>query len=62
MDERVVNELINQLTENLEKVESVRQQVENTVKADDVLKTEVSRYTNELGFITQNVRTMISQL
>lgn len=62
MDERVINELINQLTENLEKVESARQQVEDTVQAYDVLKTEVSRYTTELGFITQNVRTMISQL
>ena len=62
MDERVINELINQLTENLEKVESARQQVEDTVQAYEVLKTEVSRYTTELGFITQNVRTMISQL
>lgn len=62
MDERVINELINQLTENLEKVESARQQVEKIVQAYDVLKTEVSRYTTELGFITQNVRTMISQL
>ena len=62
MDERVINQLINQLTENLEKVESARQQVEDTVQAYDVLKTEASRYTTELGFITQNVRTMISQL
>lgn len=62
MDERVINELIKQLTENLKKVESARQQVENTVQAYDALKTEVSKYTIELGFITQNVRTMISQL
>ena len=62
MDERVINELIMQLTENLEKVESARQQVEDTVQAYDVLKTEVSKYTTELGFITQNVRTMIAQL
>ncbi len=62
MDERVLNELIKQLTENLEKVESARQQVEDTVQAYDVLKTEVSKYTTELGFITQNVRTMIAQL
>jgi len=62
MDERVINELIKQLTENLKKVESARQQVENTVQAYDALKTEVSKYTTELGFITQNVRTMISQL
>lgn len=62
MDERVINELIKQLTENLEKVESARQQVEKTVQAYDVLKTEVSKYTTELSFITQNVRTMISQL
>ncbi|MBQ8058986.1 MAG: hypothetical protein IJ199_04115 [Prevotella sp.] len=62
MDERVINELIKQLTENLEKVESARQQVEKTVGAYDILKTEVSKYTTELGFITQNVRTMISQL
>lgn len=62
MDERVINELIKQLTENLEKVESARQQVEKTVHAYDVLKTEVNKYTTELGFITQNVRTMISQL
>ena len=62
MDERVINELIKQLTENLEKVESARQQVEKTVHAYDVLKNEVNKYTTELGFITQNVRTMISQL
>lgn len=62
MDERVINELIKQLTENLEKVESARQQVENTIQAYDVLKTEVNKYTTELSFITQNVRTMISQL
>lgn len=62
MDERVLNELIKQLTENLEKVESARQQVEDTIQAYDVLKTEVSKYTTELGFITQNVRTMIAQL
>lgn len=62
MDEKVINELIKQLTENLEKVEAARQQVEKTVKAYDVLKTEVSKYTTELSFITQNVRTMISQL
>lgn len=62
MDERVLNELIKQLTENLAKVESARQQVEDTVQAYDVLKTEVSKYTTELGFITQNVRTMIAQL
>lgn len=62
MDERIINELIKQLTENLEKVESARQQVGKTVQAYDVLKTEVSKYTTELSFITQNVRTMISQL
>lgn len=62
MDERVINELIKQLTENLEKVESARQQVDKTIQAYDDLKTEVSKYTTELGFITQNVRTMISQL
>lgn len=62
MDERVINELIKQLTENLEKVESARQQVQNTVQAYDVLKTDIGKYTTELSFITQNVRTMISQL
>jgi len=62
MDERVINELIKQLTENLERVESTREQVENTVQAYDALKTDVSKYTTELSFITQNVRTMISQL
>lgn len=62
MDERIINELIKQLTENLKKVESARQQVEDTVQAYDVLKTEVCKYTTELRFITQNVRTMIAQL
>ena len=62
MDERFINELICQLTENLEKVESARQQVENTVQAYETLKTDVGKYTTELSFITQNVRTMISQL
>ena len=62
MDEKVINELLKQLTENLEKVESARQQVEKTIQAYEVLKTEVSKYTTELSFIAQNVRTMISQL
>lgn len=62
MDEKVINELLKQLTENLEKVESARQQVEKTIQAYEVLKTEVSKYTTELSFIAQNVRSMISQL
>lgn len=62
MDEKVIKELIEQLTENLEKVESARQQVEKTVKAYDALKKDVEKYTKELGFIVQNVRTIISQL
>ena len=43
MDEKVIKELIEQLTENLEKVESARQQVEKTVKAYDALKKDVER-------------------
>lgn len=62
MDEKLINELIEQLEQNLKNVESARQQVEKTVGAYDVLKTEVNKYTIELSFITQNVRTMISQL
>ncbi len=62
MDEKVIKELIEQLTENLKKVKSARQQVEKTVKAYDALKKDVEKYTKELGFIVQNVRTIISQL
>lgn len=62
MEEKTINELIQQLTQNLQNVESARQQVENTVKAYNSLREEVSKYTTELSFIAQNVRTMISQL
>lgn len=62
MDENLINELIEQLEQNLKNVESARQQVEKTVQAYDVLRIDVGRYTTELSFITQNVRTMISQL
>ena len=62
MDEKIINELIEQLTRNLENVESAREQVENTVQAYATFKGDVSKYTSELNFIAQNVRTMISQL
>ena len=62
MEEKTINELIQQLTQNLQNVESARQQVENSVKAYNSLREEVSKYTTELSFIAQNVRTMISQL
>lgn len=62
MEERLINELIEQLRQNLENVESARQQVENTVQAYNAMREDVSMYTSELSFITQNVRTLISQL
>ena len=62
MDEKLINELIEQLEQNLKNVESARQQVEKTVQAYDVLKTDVGKYTTELSFIAQNARTMISLL
>jgi hypothetical protein len=46
----------------LKKIESAREQVEKTVKAYEVLKEDVRHYTEELSFIVQNTRTMISQL
>lgn len=62
MDEKLINELIEQLEQNLKNVESARLQVEKTVQAYDALRTDVGKYTSELSFIAQNARTMISQL
>lgn len=62
MNEQVIKELLEQLKQNLKKIESAREQVEKTVKAYEVLKEDVRHYTDELCFIVQNTRTMISQL
>lgn len=62
MNEQVIKELLEQLKQNLKKIESAREQVEKTVKAYEVLKEDVRHYTEELSFIVQNTRTMISQL
>lgn len=62
MNEQVIKELLEQLKQNLKKIESAREQVEKTVKAYEVLKKDVRHYTEELSFIVQNTRTMISQL
>ena len=62
MNEQVINELLEQLKQNLKKLESAREQVEKTVNAYEALKKDVRHYTEELSFIVQNTRTMISQL
>jgi chromosome segregation ATPase len=62
MDEQVIKELLEQLKQNLKKIETAREQVEKTVNAYEVLKEDVRHYTEELSFIVQNTRTMISQL
>ena len=62
MNEQVIKELLEQLKQNLKKIESAREQVEKTVKAYEVLKKDVRHYTEELSFIVQNTRTLISQL
>lgn len=62
MNENLVNELIEQLKQNLNNVESARNQVEKTVQAYNTLGTDVNKYTSELNIIAQNVKTMISQL
>lgn len=62
MNEQVIKELLEQLQQNLKKIETAREQVEKTVNAYEVLKEEVKHYTEELSFIVQNTRTMISQL
>lgn len=62
MDEQVINELLEQLRQNLKKIESAREQVEKTVEAYAELKEDVRHYAEELSFIVQNTRTMISQL
>lgn len=62
MDEQVINELLEQLRQNLKKIESAREQVEKTVEAYAELKEDVRHYAEELSFIAQNTRTMISQL
>ena len=62
MNEQVIKVLLEQLKQNLKKIESAREQVEKTVNAYEVLKKDVRHYTEELSFIVQNTRTMISQL
>ncbi len=62
MNEQVIKELLEQLKQNLKKIESAREQVEKTVNAYEALNKEVKHYTEELSFIVQNTRTMISQL
>lgn len=62
MNEQVIKELLEQLKQNLKKIESAREQVEKTVNAYEILKKDVKHYTEELSFIVQNTRTMISQL
>lgn len=62
MNEQVIKELLEQLQQNLKKIETAREQVEKTVKAYKALKEDVKHYTEELSFIVQNTRTMISQL
>ena len=62
MNEQVIKELLEQLKQNLKKIESAREQVAKTVNAYEALNKEVKHYTEELSFIVQNTRTMISQL
>ena len=62
MNEQVIKELLEQLKQNLKKIESAREQVEKTVNAYEILKKDVKHYTEELSFIVQNTKTMISQL
>lgn len=62
MNEEIINELLLQLEQSLRNIESARQQVENTVNAYEALNGDVRHYTEELSFIVQNTRTMISQL
>ena len=62
MNEQVIKELLEQLKQNLKKVESAREQVEKTVRAYEALAEDVRHYTEELSFIVQNTRIMISQL
>lgn len=62
MNEQVINELLEQLRQNLKKIESAREQVEKTINAYETLKEDVRHYTEELSFIVQNTRIMISQL
>ena len=46
----------------MKKIESASEQVEKTVNAYEALNKDVKHYTEELNFIVQNTRTMISQL
>lgn len=62
MNEEIINELLLQLEQSLKNIGSARQQVENTVNAYEALNGDVRHYTEELSFIVQNTRTMISQL
>lgn len=62
MNEQIINELLEQLKSNLENVESAKQQVEKTVGAYNALEGQVDGFVRELGFITQNTRTIINQL
>lgn len=62
MNEQIVNELLEQLKSNLKNVESAKQQVEDTIGAYNALEGQVDGFVRELGFITQNTRTIINQL
>lgn len=62
MNEQLINELLEQLKSNLENVESAKQQVEETVGAYNALEGQIDGFVRELGFITQNTRTVINQL
>ena len=62
MNEQIINELLEQLKSNLKNVESARQQVEETVGAYNAFEGQIDGFVRELGFITQNTRTIISQL
>lgn len=62
MNEQLINELIEQLTQSLKNVESANVQVKKVADSYECLENVIAGYNIDLGFIVQNARTMIKLL
>ena len=62
MNEKMINELLEQLKKNLETVESAQKQVENTVNAYSALQGDVKEYVKELEQIKEHTKELVELL
>lgn len=62
MNEQIINELLEQLKSSLKNVEAAQTQVKAVAGAYNAMEGQIGGFVTELGFITQNTRTMITQL